>query len=202
MRISTSFIKILFLSSVLLLSACATQGSKPDKLSQQEIDKTLKETSESDIEEYRNAIALIRNGELDKAESALLKFTEDRPALAGPWANLALISIKRNNLDKAEEILQIALQRNPAMPQAFNLLGYIEKKRGHIIKARNHYSRAIEIKSNYAIAHYNLALIYDIYIQDIQKAVTHYQQYMALTKYKDKRTADWLDQLKATLKKG
>jgi len=198
---STSFINTIFIS-IVLLSGCASQESRPDKLSQQSIDKALKETSESDIEKYRDAIALLGNGKLDKAETALTEFTEDRPELAGPWVNLALINIKRNKLDKAEHLLQQSLQRNPEMPQAYNLLGYIEKSRNNIIKARDHYIKAVELKHNYAIAHYNLALLYDIYIQDIGKAVAHYQKYMALTKYKDKRTADWLDQLKATLKKG
>lgn len=201
MNISTSFINIALLSAI-ILSGCATQESKPDKLSQHNIDKALKETSESDIQRYRDAIALLANGELDKAESALMDFAEDRPELAGPWANLALINIKRNKLDKAEEFAQKALQRNPEMPQAFNLMGYIEKNRGNILKARDFYTKAIEIKENYTIAHYNLALLYDIYIQDIAKAVAHYQKYMALTKHKDKKTADWLDQLKASLKKG
>ena len=186
----------------MFLFGCASHETKPEKLSQQEIDKALKQTTESDIKKYRDAIALLSNGELDRAQAALIEFTEERPELAGPWANLALIEIKQNKLDKAEALLHKALQRNPEMPQALNLMGYIEKNRGNIIKARDFYSKAIEIKDNYALAHYNLALLYDIYIQDIAKAVAHYQKYMALTKYKDKKTADWLDQLKASLKKG
>lgn len=201
MHISTSFIKIALLSAI-LLSGCATHESKPDKLSQQDIDKALKETTESDIQKYRDAIALLAQGELVMAKSALIEFTEDRPELAGPWANLALISIKQGKLDKAEALLHKAIERNPKMSQAFNLMGYIEKDRGNILKAKDFYTKAIKLKNNYAIAHYNLALLYDIYIQDIYKAVTHYQKYMALTKHKDKRTADWLGQLKASLKKG
>ena len=201
MRQSMSFIKIVLLATI-LLSGCATQESKPKNLSQEDIDKALKETSKSDIKTYHNAITLLANGKLDKAEAILTEFSAERPELAGPWANLALISIKRSNLIKAETLLQKALQRNPKLAQAFNLMGYIEKNRGNILKARDFYAKAIELNGNYAIAHYNLALLYDIYIQDVYKAVTHYQKYMALTKYKDKRTADWLDQLKASLKKG
>ena len=201
MHISTLFINIILISS-LILSGCATQETQPDNLSPQDIDKALKQTSESDISKYKETLALISSGDLDKAESSLKDFADDQPALAGPWANLALISIKRNKLDEAEKRLQLALARNPEMPQALNLMGYIEKQRGNIIKARDYYIKAIELKDNYALAHYNLALIYDIYIQDVPKAVAHYQKYLALTRYQDKKTAEWLDQLKASLKKG
>ena len=198
---STSFINLVFIP-IILLSGCASQESMPDKLSPQSIDQAVKATTESDIEKYRHAITLISSGDLDKAEAELMEFAEDHPELAGPWANLGLISIKRNKLEKAEELLHKALKRNPDMPQAYNLLGFIEKSRNNIIKARDYYIKAVELKSNYTLAHYNLALLYDVYIQDIAKAVAHYQKYMTLIENKDKKTADWLDQLKASLKKG
>ena len=82
------------------------------------------------------------------------------------------------------------------------MMGFIEKQKGNIVKARDYYLRAIEIKDNYALAHYNLALVYDIYIQDIPKAIGHYQKYLALIKRKDQKTAEWVEQLKASMKKG
>ena len=198
---SMSFNNLLLLS-VLLLSACATSEGPSEPVSQQDVDKALKATSESDVQKYREAIALLGNGELDKAHEALTEFTEDHPHLAGPWANLALIAIKRNKMEDAEKLLNKALERNPNLAQAYNLMAYIEKQRGNIVKAKDLYIKAIELKENYALAHYNLALIYDIYIQDIPKAVAHYQKYMALNKTPDKKTAEWIEQLKASLKKG
>jgi len=197
---STSFINILLLTT-LFIAGCATDQARPDKLSQQDVDKALKETSQSDILKYREAITFLAKGNLDEAEARLIEFSEERPELAGPYANLALIHIKRNKLELAEQMLSKALQRNPEMPQAYNLMGYIEKNRGNIIKAKDMYSKAIELKNNYALAHYNLALLYDIYIQDISKAVMHYQTYLALTKNQDKITAEWVNQLKASLTK-
>jgi len=202
MHISTLFIKLAVIS-VVLLSACATQENKPEQQqTQAEADKALSKTSESDIQQYRQAISLISTGKLDEAESELMDFSADHPGLAGPLANLGLISMKRNKYDKAEEFLQKALSKNPNLPHAYNLLGCIEKSRGNIIKARDNFTRAVELKENYALAHYNLALLYDIYIQDISSAVAHYQKYLALIKSTDKKTADWLNELKASLKKG
>lgn len=201
MRTLTLYINLAILVAG-ILSACATQETKQDAMSQHDRDKAIQTTTDSDLEKYGEAITLLGNGELDKAKTMLVEFTEQRPELAGPWANLGLISIKQNKLAEAESQLAKALQKNPDMPQALNLMGYIEKSRGNIIKARDYYIRAVEIKDNYALAHYNLALLYDIYIQDVNKAIEHYQKYLALIKDKDKRTAEWLDQLKASLKKG
>ncbi len=201
MRTLTLFSNLALLTAI-ILSGCASQEVKQDELSQQEQDKAIKQTTESDLQKYGEAITLLGNGDLDKARSMLLEFSGERPELAGPWANLGLISIKQNKLDEAEAQLTKALQKNPDLAQAHNLMGYIEKSRGNIIKARDYYIRAVELKDNYALAHYNLALIYDIYIQDINKAIDHYQKYLALIKNKDKQTAEWLDQLKASLKKG
>lgn len=188
--------------AAVIMSGCASQEVKQDELTQQEQDKAIKQATESDLQKYAEAITLLGNGELDKAKALLLEFTEERPDLAGPWANLGLISIKQDKLDDAEAQLTKAIKRNPDLAQAQNLMGYIEKSRGNIIKARDYYIRAVELKDNYALAHYNLALIYDLYMQDINKAIEHYQKYLALIKNKDKQTAEWLDQLKASLKKG
>ena len=61
---------------------------------------------------------------------------------------------------------------------------------------KKHYKEAIENKNDYAIAHYNLALLYDIYFQDVAKAIPHYEKYMELINNEDKNTADWLEQIK------
>lgn len=186
----------------LLLAACASQQAPTDTPSQQKIDKAIQSTSSSDIQKYRQAISLLSAGELEKAKLALIEFTEDRPQLAGPWANLGLIYIKQNRPEEAERYLDKAIERNPELAQAYNLKAYIEKSKGNILKSVELYKKAVSLKDNYAIAHYNLALLYDIYIQDIPKAVAHYQKYISLIKKKDKQTADWLEQLRASMKKG
>ena len=64
-----------------------------------------------------------------------------------------------------------------------------------IKEAEKHYKEAIKNKNDYAIAHYNIALLYDVYLQDIKSAIPHYERYMKLINNKDKSTADWLEQI-------
>ncbi len=157
--------------------------------------------AELEIEQYTQALRYINQNQINEAEASLLAIIDKRPELAGPWANLGLLYIKKNQLDKAEGHLNNALKRNPKLAQAYNLLGFIESKRTHINKAKDYFAQAIATKDDYALAHYNLALIYDIYLRDVPKAIEHYKRYLELTNFEDKRTADWLKELTNTLNK-
>jgi Tfp pilus assembly protein PilF len=155
-----------------------------------------------EIQRYREAITYLDENRLDRAEDLLADIISQRPELAGPRVNLALVQIKSNQLDKAEKTLRLALDRNPNMPQAYNLLGYIEKQRGNILKAKEDFQRAIEGKPDYAIAHYNIALLYDIYLQEIPNAIQHYKRYLELTGNEDKDTINWVGELERSLTRG
>jgi len=191
----TSIIAIL----VLVLSGCSPMQSNSTNLPT--TSSSNSDTSISEIENYQQAITLLNSNQLDSAESLLLEFTESRPELAGPWANLGLIYIKRENFKQAHNYLDKALEKNPALPQALNLSGLIAYQQGNIKQAEQLYKKAIEQKKDYAIAHYNLALLYDIYFQDFGLALPHYEKYLKLVDNPDKETLDWVEQIRNSLRK-
>ncbi len=200
MLTSMYYTRIIIILSLLLLSACSQHnGQKYEKNSAQSEDFTS--NPESEINLYQQAIIHLRDNDLDMAKDILVTFTKNRPELAGPWANLGLIKIKNNDLDAAEKLLEIAVEKNPKMAQAFNLLGFIANKRENLQQAKEFYIQAIQYKNDYAVAHYNLALLYDIYFQEIEKAIQHYQRYLELIEYNDQETIDWLDELKFSLQR-
>jgi len=160
------------------------------------------EQSDSERNEYRKAILLLNKNQLDTAKDIFLKLKSTRPELAGPYANLAIIALKQNQPDKALELVKTSLIRNDKLPQALNLLAYIEQENGEIKSAEKHYLEAIKYNQNYALAHFNIALLYDIYLQNVDKAIPHYERYMKLINNKDKTTADWVEQLKRTRENG
>lgn len=163
---------------------------------------TLSASADNETNLYRQAITALNNSQLEQAEADLMTIIHERPEFAGPWINLALIDIKKKNLDAAEKNLAKALERNPKLPQIFNVLGYIEISKGNINKAVDNYRQAIALKKDYAMAHYNLALLQDIYLQDAKVAVEHYKRYLELTQYQDKKTADWVLELERNLARG
>ena len=158
--------------------------------------------TDAETTRYQRAIMALNRSQLDDAESELKKIVKNRPEFAGPWVNLALIDIKRNNLENALKNLAKALERNPRMPQIFNVRGFVELSRGNIHNAVNDYRQAIAFKDDYALAHYNYALLHDIYFQDMKVAVHHYKRYLVLIQQQDKKTADWVLELERKLAQG
>lgn len=192
-----NYIKILLIP--LVLSACSSSNNTTQPSSS---GLSPLEQSESEQSKYKIGIQYLNSGNLNKAKEIFTSFRSERPELAGPYANLAIIALKENNSDEALKLVTIAVQKNPKLAQALNLLAYLEQQKGDITSAVNHYKQAIENKEDYAIAHYNIALLYDVYLQDVDKAIPHYEKYMKLINNKDKKTADWLEQIKQNRDKG
>lgn len=196
-----SYIKPLAIA-FLLLTGCVTHSPQDATTPKSGATGSLGVTASDETELYRRAITALNNSQLDSAETELKKLTKNRSELAGPWINLALIDIKKNNLESAQKNMDKALELNPKMAQAYNVRGYLELSRGNVAKAAEDYRRAITLKEDYAVAHYNYALIHDIYFQDMKMAVHHYKRYLELTQNQDKKTADWVLELERNLAKG
>lgn len=184
----------------IFIGGCVSDPSQEPSDEAQSTETIAPSVSGEEIALYRQGITELNNNQLAEAETSFLKMAKLQPDLAGPWANLSLVAIKRGRYDEADKHIQIALTKNPNMPQALNMAGYIESRKGHIKKAKGLYEKAIASKPDYALAHYNLALLYDVYFQNLPKAIEHYQRYLSLIKHEDKKTKDWVEELKLNAK--
>ena len=185
------YINLIFFA--ILITSCSTTV---DKNTVSSSGQSPLEQSDSERRDYKKALSLLNSDNLSAAKEILLQLNSDRPELAGPYANLAVIALKNNQPNEALTLVKTALTKNPKLPQALNLLAYLEQISGEILLAEKHYKEAIQYKDDYAIAHYNIALLYDVYLQDVDKAIPHYEKYMELIDNNDKNTADWLEQIK------
>lgn len=201
-----SYTKYLFILT-LLLGGCASspteENVQSDPVQQTDLQATQQTAATEDISQYREAITYLNDNQLDQAENLFTGITANHPELAGPWANLGLIALKRGDYTRAKINLDKAVTRNPKLAQALNMLGYTEEKLGHITKAKDYYLQALAAKNDYALAHYNLALLYDVYFKDIPKSIEHYKEYLKYnTNSEDTKTASWVAQLEAAQARG
>lgn len=195
--------RIFVFVALLVLAGCAGTPANNTVLSaNSQTGKSTQDAAKAEIALYGKAITYLNDKHYDQARTIFTTLMKKRPQLAGPWANLALIDITDNHLDQAKEKLDKAISLDPGMFQAYNLLGYLEKRKGNINKALGYYLKAIDTNPDYAIAHYNVALLYDIYFQDIPEAIKHYKRYLEINKNQDRKTADWVAELENTLKRG
>jgi len=190
--INKKIIVLLFIT----LAACSHNPSLEKQKETQASDNTAVSL---ELALYKKAVLTLNNKQLDQAETLFLKMSKVQPDMAGSWANLALIRLKKDDLNGAKEYIEIALDKNPNMPQVLNLAGDVALKEDRLNDAKTYFELAIKNKNDYALAHYNLALIYDIYLQDIPLAVQHYELYLQYSTQPDKSTEKWVKGLKSII---
>jgi len=135
------------------------------------------------------------------AEAELMRFTTEYPNNAGAWANLGLVYSETHRLEKSEQALEKSIALNGKTAPLYARLAMVYKKRGKIDDSLKMYQRALEIAPDHANTHYNIAILYDIYLQDIARAIEHLERYIELGGQEDKGAKIWLKQLKRALKR-
>ena len=186
-----------------LLSACTSspKQEKPTETTKPTQTLTVPTSSvmsEGDNQNYAKALENLQQGEVEKARKALNKLAKKYGGHFGTRLNLAIALFQEKKLDSALEEARYALAIKKDAPEALNIMGlvYVEKKQ--FKDAQTQYLKAISKNKNYAEAYYNLALLNDIYFQDIPRAYQYYTQYLNLNP-EDTATKDWVDQLKYSL---
>ena len=96
----------------------------------------------------------------------------------------------------AEQAINRALALENTSGEAFALAGLIQVAQGQYQQAEAKYQLAIKLQPNCASCHYNLALLYDLYYQDLPRAITQYQAYLDHITTTDDDTQAWIEELK------
>jgi tetratricopeptide (TPR) repeat protein len=146
-------------------------------------------------QQYRQALDLIRSGRDADAELELKQLSVAYPQFAGPPLNLGLLYVKDSKLSEAESALKAAVQINPASLQAGNELGIVERRLGKFADAEAAYQHTLAADPNYAPAHLNLGVLYDLYLAEPQKALDEFERYLELVG-QNKQVAGWVVELR------
>ncbi len=192
----------------LLAAACATTSSPRTPPAQIEIQEavgftiTEKARISSDVRvDYDRAVESLERGELAQGIEILEAIVEVSPRLAAPRVDLGIAYHLAGDLDAAEKNLSLALESNPDHPVAHNELGIVYRKTGRFDEAKRSYEAALTIYPGYHFARRNLAILCDLYLADLNCALSNYEAYMA-TVASDDEASMWIKDIRNRMGQG
>jgi len=109
--------------------------------------------------------------------------------------NLGLLYLRDSRLPEAEAAFKAALGQKPTDVVAGNELGIALRRLGKFSEAEAAYQRTIAADPNYAPAHLNLGVLYDLYLAQPQKALEEFERYLEIAG-ENKQVAGWVVELR------
>lgn len=139
--------------------------------------------SEEEQATWNGAIKQMKRKRFAKAIPTLEKISAAQPELAGPKLNLGIAYANLGRDQQAMEYLNQAIKLRPQLAEdqaiAWNHIGLIQVRSKQYRDAIKSYNRALSIAPGYENARFNLALLYDKYLNDPDEAVRQYKLYQA-----------------------
>ena len=130
-------------------------------------------------QQYRQALNLMKSGRNSDAELEFKQLALAYPEFAGPYVNLGLLYVRASRYGDAEAAFKAALERNPDDAVASDELGIVLRKLGQIFaRPRPPTSAPLPLEPNYAPAYLNLGVLYDLYLDEPQKALEQFEHYL------------------------
>ena len=180
----------------------ATQEPKVAKLADGRKGFVITEVSRLDDaarRDFRRAVVMLNDGHYEQAAGLLDKVVQKSPGVSAPYINLAIAYRHLDNLEQAETHLKAALDLVPGHPAACNEYGMLYRKTGRFKEARAMYEMALERFPDYYPLHRNLGILCDLYLDDLQCALAHYEIY-GLARPDDEQVQLWIADLRNRLK--
>lgn len=193
---SKAFIRSITLFACLALAACASGPSTQsgDNTANVKVDPQAQA-------DFAQALQALKSGRDQDAQLMLTSMTQKYPSLAGPFTNLGLLYIKKGKFEEAKQALLQATTIKPDDAIAYNHLGVAYRELGEIKQAQQAYEQALKLKPDYADAHLNIGILFDVYLNDLNQALLHYQKYQSLNGSQDDKVEKWIVDLKRRVSK-
>lgn len=170
-----------------------TATAKPAAASPQ---KSAAPTADPTEANFGKALQLMQARDYTQAEPLLAELTQRQPQLSGPWLNLGILYARTNRRPQAIQSLRHGLGLNPKSAAAQNQLGILLRESGEMRAAELAYQAALTASPDYANAHLNLGVLYDVHLKQPALALKHYEQYRRLAPGDGARVAVWIADLK------
>ena len=143
---------------------------------------------------YEQAVAVMASGDFLDAELRFKEFVLRYPGYPGAYVNLAIIHVNNDDDEDARAAVNAALALNSEYAPALNQLGMLLRKNGKFLEAEAAYLKAVTAKPDYALAHYNLGVLNELYLQRLDSALQHFERYQEIVGG-DEQVEKWITDL-------
>jgi tetratricopeptide (TPR) repeat protein len=130
------------------------------------------------VARHDQAVARLQAGDDAGARVLLLELVRAQPDLGGPLLNLAMVEARAGHEEAALAWLARAARACERCGAVWNELGMIRRRQGRFEEAEAAYQEALRREPGFALARYNLAVLYDLYLQRPGLALAYYEQYL------------------------
>ncbi len=144
---------------------------------------------------YEQATAVMASGDFVDAELRFKEFVLLYPDYPGAYVNLAIIHAQNEDDENTRAVLDQALALDADYAPALNQLGMLLRRNGNFLEAEAAYLKAVTVSPDYALAHYNLGVLNELYLQRLDTALQHFETYQALVG-EDKQVEKWIADLR------
>lgn len=171
-------------------------GKKPSGAGRVATQKAVTSSAvDMDKAAFQRALSLMGRQRYTQAEVLLESMPDASHRSLLYLLNLGISYSRSGKPEEAKRIFRQVLERDPTNAIGYNELGIVERKAGHFQRAGEAYQRALELRPDYAPAHLNLGILCDLYLQDAECAMNHYQAYRRLTDVADPPVEQWIEAL-------
>ena len=144
---------------------------------------------------FNAALKLMKEHQLPEAQTAFAALAKDYPDFSGPLTDLAILYAQSRQRAQAIAGFSKAVNMNPRNAVAWNWLGILYRESSDYQRAENAYLHALSIKPDYAGAHLNLAILYDVSMKRPQDALSQYREYLRVAGKEDLIVSAWIKDL-------
>ncbi len=148
---------------------------------------------------FQEALARMKARKFPEAQAAFIALSRDYPTFSGPLTDLGILYAQSHQRELAVSSLTRAVNANPDNAIAHNWLGTLHREAGDFVHAEQSYRKAITVRPDYAQAHLNLAILYDVALHRPREALASYRDYQRLVGKDDLIVAAWIRDLESRL---